>query len=122
MTRSTVLLGALPRMLRAIVEHVIATQDDLQLAPDDAEDDLDAALTRSHADVLIVEERGDRGEAFYLRLLLQHPTLTVCLLTQGGRNATVVAFRRIHLVDTSATRLIEAIRDEVRGQPPGQRG
>ncbi len=126
MTRSTVLLGALPRMLRAIVEHAVADQDDWQLAADDTEDDidLDAAVTRCHADVLIVEERADRGEAFYLQLLLQHPSLTVCMLTQGGRNATVVALRRVRLMDTSATRLIEAVRDVVRGrgQGPGQRG
>ena len=109
-------------MLRSIIERAVASEPDLQLAKGDDGDDVDSALERSGADVLIVEERLDRTEAFYRALLLKHPSLKVFILTQGGRNLTLVAFRRVRLVDTSPTTLIEAIRAELEHQLPDDEG
>jgi hypothetical protein len=99
--------------MRSILERAVASQAGLQLAEDCEGADVEEAVDRSRADVVIVEERGDRDEAFYRRLLMTHPSLKVCILTQDGRNVTFVGFRRIRLADASPTTLIEAIRSEL---------
>ena len=118
--RPTILLCALPLLTRSIVETVVASQPDLQLAECQG-DEVGDAVARWDADVLIVEERADRSEAYYRPLLLRHPSLKVFILTQGGRNVTVIGFRRERLADLSPTTLIEAIRSELRREaPPGE--
>jgi hypothetical protein len=112
-TRSTILLSALPRMMRSIVERAVASEADLHLAEDCEGSDLEDAVTRCGADVLIVAESADRTEAFYRPLCVTHPSLKVLILTQGGRNATVIGFRRVYLSDASPTSLIDAIRSEL---------
>jgi hypothetical protein len=100
-------------MMRSIVEGAVASQADLQLAEDCEDDDVGNAIARCGADALIVEERGDRSEAFYRPLLLAHPSLKVFILTQEGRNMTLIAFRRVRFADASLNTLIEAIRSEL---------
>lgn len=112
-TRSTILLGTLPRMMRSIVENAVASHADLQLAERCDGVDLEQAVDRCGADVLIVEERTDRSEAFYRLLLVTHPSLKVFILTQDGRNVTQIGFRRVRLADASPNGLIEAIRTEL---------
>jgi hypothetical protein len=102
--------------MRAIVERALAAQADLELANDCQGDDVDNAITRSGASVLIVEERPDRSEAFYRTLLLKHPSLKVFILTQEGRNVTLIEFRRVRFVDASPATLVEAIRSELRDE------
>ena len=99
-------------MMRSIVEHAIASQADLQLAGDCDGADLEVLIVRCGADVLIVEEQAERGEAFYRALLVTHPSLKVFILTQDGRNVTFIGFRRVRLADTSPTTLVDAIRAE----------
>jgi DNA-binding NarL/FixJ family response regulator len=103
-------------MMRSIVEDVVASQPDLRLAGTWDDSNLEEAVARSEADVLIVEERADRQEVFYRSLLVTHPSLKVLVLTQDGRNATLMGLRRVRLADTSPTTLIEAIRSEPRGE------
>ena len=100
-------------MMRSIVEGALASQADLELADDDECDDVDDAVARSGARVLIVEERADRSEAFYRALLLKHPSLKVFILTQEGRNVTLIEFRRVRFIDASPATLVEAIRSEL---------
>ena len=113
-TRSTILLGALPRMMRSIVERAVASQVDLQLAEDCGDAGVEDAVARCDPDVLIVEERADRNEAFYRPMLLKHPSLKVVILTEGGRNATLIGFRRVLFADASSTTLIDVIRSELK--------
>jgi hypothetical protein len=101
-------------MMRSIVEGALTAQADLELAEEGEGDDLDEAIARSGASVLIVGERADRSEAFYRALLLKHPSLKVFILTQEGRNVTLIEFRRARLVDASPATLVEAIRSELR--------
>src|SRR5262249_41513913 len=110
--RPTILLCALPLLMRSIVETAVANQPDLRVA-DCQGDEVGDAVARWSADVLIVEERADRSEAYYRPLLLRHPSLKVFILTQGGRNVTLIGFRRVRLADASPTTLIEAIRSEL---------
>jgi hypothetical protein len=100
-------------MLRSIVEGALASQSDLALTDDCESNDVDGAVARSGADVLIVEERADRGEPFYRALLLKHPSLKVFILTQEGRNLTFLAIRRVRFVDASPATLAAAIRSEL---------
>jgi|RhiMetStandDraft_4_1073278.scaffolds.fasta_scaffold38071_2 hypothetical protein len=100
-------------MMRSIVEGALASQADLELADDGECDDVDDAVARSGARVLIVEERADRSEAFYRALLLKHPSLKVFILTQEGRNVTLIEFRRVRFIDASPATLVEAIRSEL---------
>src|SRR5262245_37100504 len=102
-------------MMRSIVETAAASEADLQLA-DCQGDELDDAVVRWHADALIVEERADRSEAYYRPLLLRHPSLKVFMLTQGGRNVTLIGFRRVRFADASPSTLIAAIRSELRDE------
>lgn len=100
-------------MMHSIVATVVASQPDLQLADYEEGTDLEDAITRCGADVLIVEEHVDRSEAFYRPLFVTHPSLKVFILTQGGRNVTLLALRRVRLADASPTTLIGAIRSEL---------
>jgi hypothetical protein len=100
-------------MMRSIVETGVASQADLQLAECQG-DEVGDAVARWRADVLIVEERADRSEAYYRPLLLRHPSLKVFILTQGGRDVTLIGFRRVRFADASPTTLIDAIRSELR--------
>ncbi|HJZ74518.1 MAG TPA: hypothetical protein VKE51_22430 [Vicinamibacterales bacterium] len=95
----------------------MASQADLQLA-DCQGNEIDDAVVRWSADALIVEERADRSEAYYWPLLLRHPSLKVFILTQGGRNVTLIGFRRVRFTDASPTTLIEAIRSELQREAP----
>ena len=101
-------------MMRAIVEGAFAAQADLELVGGGEEEDVDDAIARSGASVLIVEERPDRSEAHYRTLLLKHPSLKLFILTQEGRNVTLIEFRRVRFVDASPATLVEAIRSELR--------
>src|SRR5262245_42778207 len=111
--RATILLSALPRMMRSIVKGALAAPVDLELADQGEGDDIEDAIVRAGASVLIVEERADRNEAFYRELLLKHPSLKVFILTQEGRNVTLIEFRRLRFVDASPATLVEAIRSEL---------
>jgi hypothetical protein len=111
--RSTILLFALPRMMRSIVEGALAAQADLELADGSEGEDVDDAIARTGASVLIVEERAG-SEALYRALLLKHPSLKIFILTQEGRNVTLIEFRRVRFVDASPATLVEAIRSELR--------
>src|SRR5262245_66306789 len=100
-------------MMRSIVETAAASEADLQLA-DCQGDELDDAVVRWHADALIVEERADRSEAYYQPLLLRHPSLKVFMLTQGGRNVTLIGLRSVRFADDSPCAQITAICSEQR--------
>jgi hypothetical protein len=100
-------------MMRSIVEGILAGQADLEVVDDGEGDDLDAAIERSGARVVIAGERAGRSEAFYRALLLKHPSVKVFILTQEGRNVTLIEFRRLRFVDASPSTLAEAIRSEL---------
>jgi len=99
-------------MLRSIVEGALEAQPDLRLADDIGSDTLEDAVARTKADVLIAPD--DRPEASFRSLLVAQPALKVFVLTQDGRNATVLELRHTRVADASPTTLIEAIRTVLR--------
>ena len=118
MTNATILLGPLPRMLRSIIESAVAAQPDMRVLEYTEHGSLEETVARTHADVLIVNEQPDRSETWFRSLLAMHPWLKVFVLTQDGRNATLLEFRRDRLADASPTTLIEAIRTALRRAVP----
>jgi hypothetical protein len=119
-TQASILLGAMPRMMRSIVEDAVASQADMRLAGTCDDGDLEVAVARCNPDVLIVKEEPDRTESSYRSLLLAYPSLKVCVLAQDGRNAILLAFRRARLLDASPTTLIQAIRSALREAKPDE--
>jgi DNA-binding NarL/FixJ family response regulator len=115
LTKAQVLLGAMPRLLRSILARAVGSQADMEVteAEELAESDLDSAIARSRADVLIVADRTGKSEARYRKLLLSRPSLKVFLLTEDGRNATLLEFTRARLMDASPAAIVEAIRTVV---------
>jgi hypothetical protein len=117
LTKATILLGAMPRLLRSILGRTVASQTDMELAEHVEEEDVEAAVAQQHADVLIVADEDGRSEARYRPLLLAHPSLKVFLLTEDGRNATLMEFTRARIVDASPAAIVGAIRTVLRRDP-----
>ena len=113
-TTATILLGPLPRMLRSIIEGAVASQPDMRVTEYREDASLEESVSGTAADVLIVHEQPDWPEASFRRFLLAHPSLKVFVLTQDGRNATLLELRRARLADASPTTLIDAIRTVLR--------
>src|SRR5262245_44675217 len=110
----------MPRLLRSILARAVGSQADMEVTefpgpPDGGphEADLDSAIARSRADVLIVADRTGKSEARYRRLLLARPSLKVFLLTEDGRNATLLEFTRARLMDASPAAIVDVIRTVV---------
>ncbi|HEY7187363.1 MAG TPA: hypothetical protein VH436_12490 [Vicinamibacterales bacterium] len=119
-TKAKVLLGAMPRLLRSILARALGSEADMDVSelsgppeggPHGAH--LDAVIARSHVDVLIVSDRTGKSEARYRKLLLARPSLKVFLLTEDGRNATLLEFTRARLMDASPAAIVEVIRTVV---------
>jgi len=103
----------MPRLLRSILARAVESQTDMEVTEHFAETDLDSAIARSRADVLIVADHTGKSEARYRKLLLARPSLKVFLLTEDGRNATLLEFTRARLMDASPGALVEVIRTVV---------
>jgi hypothetical protein len=103
----------MPRLLRSILAGALGSHADMEVTEHLAEVDLDSAIARGRADVLIVADRAGKSEAHYRRLLLRRPSLKVFLLTEDGRNATLLEFKRARLMDASPSAIVEVIRSVV---------
>jgi DNA-binding NarL/FixJ family response regulator len=112
-TKAQVLLGAMPRLLRSILARALESQADMDVMEHSADTDLDSVIARSHVDVLIVSDRTGKSEARYRKLLLNRPSLKVFLLTEDGRNATLLELTRARLMDASPAAIVEVIRTVV---------
>lgn len=104
----------MPRLLRSILGQTLASQADMELAEELAGGDVDLAVAQKHADVLIVADEDGLSEARYRPLLLAHPSLKVFVLTEDGRNATLMEFTRARIVDASPAAIVGAIRTVLR--------
>jgi hypothetical protein len=110
LTPIRIAIDAVPRMLREIIERTVAGQSDMQLVDVQGAPDLSTAITRSAAQVVIVTDAGNRSCASPQRLLIDHPDLKVLVVTDDGRAAHMVEFRRTPIVRVSPQGLLEAIR------------
>ena len=78
--------------------------------------DLDTAIRRTRAEVLIIGQKDD-GQHDYVRLLRQRPRLKIIAIVDDGRNGSLYELRphRVPLRELSAHALCSAICG--RGQP-----
>ncbi|PYR72927.1 MAG: hypothetical protein DMF86_22040 [Acidobacteria bacterium] len=107
-----VVVGKIPRILRAIIEGAITLQSDMELIASGGAD-LSATARRSHADVVIVAEEMYEGDPAHRQVLVDNPQLKLFVVTDDGRAAHMLEFRRLPVADVSPQGLVEAIRDAV---------
>ena len=110
-------VGKMPRMLREIVEDAVRFQPDMKLVDSGEEHNLLVAIKREHADVLIVAEGGVDDPVSHEQLLLENPRLKVLVVSRDGREAHLLEFRQIPVVEVSPQGLVDAIRAAVGSSP-----
>ncbi len=109
-----ILIGALPPLLRPIVEDAVGSQPDMCLLHDaSATTDLDSALFAFQPDVVVLGECEAGGATACQELVMKIPGLKLVAIGDDGRRADIYEFRRLPLVDLSPQALVDAIRDAV---------
>jgi DNA-binding NarL/FixJ family response regulator len=115
--RIRVVLAEMPRILRDIVQTVLAAQSDMVLTAAPASAPLDVTLDRLDADVVIVAEsprdtNGGADDERYATLLYAHPHLRIVGIAGDGRQAYVHELRpqRVPLGALSPETLVDAVR------------
>jgi DNA-binding NarL/FixJ family response regulator len=109
-----IVVGEVPRLLRAIIEEAVTRERDMMLVDADGID-LAALVRKSGADVAIVaDDAPDRGVR-HRRALVEHPDLKIFVVADNGREAQLLEFRRRLMPDVSPRALVEAIRDAASG-------
>lgn len=105
-----IVIGDVPRLLREIIEEAVTGEPDMMLVEGEG-GDLDALVRKSNADVAIVaDDSPDRG-ASHRQLLVEHPELKLLMVTNDGRSAQLIEFRRRMMSDVSPQAIVQAIRD-----------
>ncbi len=123
MKQIRVVVGEIPHILRAIVEGAVSLQADMKLISSGG-GDLAGTVRQSAADVAIVaEESSEPADApAHRRVLIENPRLKMFVLTDDGREAHLLEFRRFPVEDISPHGLVTAIRAAVgQGRPPARR-
>ena len=113
MDRIRILLAEVPRMLREIIESVIAGQHDMSIVGAiDTRDRVATALGQTPADVVIVGLRTGETAATLDPMLFEQPRLKMLAIGSNGRSSSLYELRpyTIPLGDVSPQGLIDAIR------------
>ena len=110
MTQARILVGDMPRMMRDIVDGAVESQQDMELVGHCADTELEVAVQRYEANVVILNESATRAGDLHARLLCAHPRLKVVVMTGDGGAATLFELRHFYLADPSPVALIGAIR------------
>jgi len=108
-----ILIDAMPRLLRDIIEGAVNLQTDMQLIEAPAGCDLPEAIRAAAADVVIVADDAAGDGLSHEELLLLNPELKLLVVTGGGRGAHVLEFRRLPVERVSPGGLVDAIRAAV---------
>ncbi len=107
-----VLLARMPNLLLDIVDHVVASEPDMTVVGR-VDDDLQNAVQRTRANIVIVGETGGDPAHEYAELLQRRPKLKVLSIAADGKTASLYEMRphRIRLGEISPESLREAMRD-----------
>jgi hypothetical protein len=100
-------------MLREIVEDAVRVQPDMELIEGADRNDLPTATKAEQPDVAIITEGGADSHISHEQLLLQNQRLKVLVVSRDGREAHLLEFRQIPVVEVSPHGLIDAIRAAV---------
>lgn len=115
--RIGILLGEMPRMLRDVVDNIIAVEPDLYVIAEDVEADaLVESVERERPDVVVLWLRPGSPPTTCEDLLGRFPRLAVVALEEGGQRASIYMMRpmRFRLAEISRTDLVTAIRRAAR--------
>jgi DNA-binding NarL/FixJ family response regulator len=113
-----VVVGEVPRLLRDIIEDAVRREADMTLVEAGGAD-LAALVRRSRADVAIVADDPPARGAEHRHVLVEHPDLKLLVVTDDGRSAQLLEFRRRLMFDVSPQALVRAIRDAAGGRESG---
>ena len=108
----------MPRMMRAIVDDAVDSQPDMHLLGHYADADLDVAIRRHEANVVILSEHTTAVGHFPTRLVCAHPELKVVVITGDGGGANLIELRHLYLADPSPIAVIGAIRAALERDSP----
>src|SRR5262249_1710782 len=97
-----IVLGDLPRLLRDIIAEAVRREADMMLVEADA-------------DVVIVADDPPDCGARHRQALVEHPELKILVVSDDGRTAQLLEFRRRLMSDVSPRALVDAIRDAAGG-------
>jgi chemotaxis response regulator CheB len=119
--RIRILLAGMPRLLLDVLHQVIASEPDMAVVGRVGRRDLDTAIRRTRADVLLVGQKSGVEQHVYVRLLMQRPHLRIVAIADNGRNGSRYELRprRIRLHEMSAHALRSAIRGRQRRSDSG---
>ena len=116
MERIRILLAGIPRLLREIIESVVATQPDMSIVDiNETRERVTAALDDTPADVVIVGLRGGETTSTLDPVLYERPQLKLLAISGDGRSSFLYELRphRVSLGDVSPEGLVDAIRTSV---------
>jgi len=109
--RIRILVGGMPRMLRDIVEDVVAAQPDMELLAGGDASDLVTTIKAKQPDLVVVAEQWAGLNLPHQQLLVDNRRLRVLVVTAGGRDARLLELRQVPVIDVSSQRLVDAIRE-----------
>jgi hypothetical protein len=103
----------MPRMLRDIVQAILATEPDIQVRTETRTEEGDESAALNDVDVAIVAA-DEMASADYETLLYAHPRLRLVAIVGDGRSAVVYELTptRVALGEFSRDVLIDAIRSK----------
>jgi hypothetical protein len=107
-----ILIDAMPRILREIIEGAVERQPDMLLIESSNGLDLPAAVNACAANVVIIAD-ANGADRSHQKLLLDNPELKIFVVTDDGRNGHLLEFRRLPVALMSPQGLVNAIRAAV---------
>ena len=108
-----ILIDAMPRMLREIIEGALARQPDMLLLDFAADPDLATAVKRGAPNVVIVADANGTAGPSPRKLLVDNQQLKIFVVTDDGRSGHLLEFRRLPVAQMSPQGLVTAIRAAV---------
>jgi len=106
-----VLLTSMPRMLRDIVIHLLASDPEVEVVEGESGPSLETAVARSGASVVLLSGTGELSPAGMLALYT-YPRLRLVVVRPDGRAAAIWRLRpmRVDVADVSPAELLDAVR------------
>jgi hypothetical protein len=108
-----VLLVDLPPLVRDVIAHLLADEDSVEVVESSPSDDLESAVQRTSADVVVLPADESDLPIAGRRFLEDRGTVRVVALVDHARSGVVgrLAIRTKWLEDLSRASLVEAITD-----------
>jgi DNA-binding NarL/FixJ family response regulator len=125
MRRIRILLAGMPRMLLDMITDIVALHPELMIAGETQDmADIRAAVRKTRADVVILNEPAIGPPADHQELLYSRPRLGVLSIASDGRQFSLHELRpvRTALGEVSPESLVQAIQSSAQCGPGSTRG